>query len=202
MSANGQDATMSERVDALVEQLVSKNPAPREVKGSTAEYPAGYDKDLQKPISAAYRELNSLREQAFPHLIKHFDDKRYALTADGGPMDKNFTVGDLCYYIVELQIQPDKGWTVGDGDPRSRKFRPHYPTHLNLRDKTDAAKWWERNKDKSLVEIQIAVIEWTIEEEEKHPTEYTEEERSALKMRLHELSKAGKPLPSTVPWFK
>ena len=193
---------MQPRVDALVEQLASKNPAPREVKGSTAENPVGYDGSLQKSVYDAYRDLNSLGVSAFPYLIKHFDDKRYGLTADAGPMDKNFTVGELCYYIVELQIQPDKGWTVGKGDPRFRKFRPHFPGQIKLRDKTAAMSWLEQNKDKSLVEIQIAVTEWTIAEEEKVASEYTEEEKAALAKRLNDLRRTNKPLPSTKPWIK
>lgn len=200
--AISQEDPIQRRVDALVEHLASKNPAPREVKGSTADFPVGYDDGLQKSIYKAYRDLDSLGVIAIPFLIKHFDDKRYGLTADAGPMDKNFTVGDLCYYIVELQIQPDKGWTVGQGDPRFRKFRPHFPTQIKLRDKTAAMSWWEQNKDKSLVEIQIAVTEWTIAEEERVASDYTEEEKAALTKRLHDLRHTKKPLPSTKPWVR
>lgn len=196
------DTVTKESVDLLVEQLASKNPMPREVDGSTAAYPPKYNKKLQKPIYEAYRQLNQLGVAAFPHLIPHFDDQRYALTADGGSMDINFTVGNLCYYLVELQIQPDKGWTVGEGDPRFRTFRPHFPQHIKLREKEAAMKWWEENKTKSLTEIQILVTEWAIAEEAKRPTEYTDEERSALAKTLDKLRKTNKPIPSTVPWFK
>lgn len=202
MLAIGEDGAVAKRVDELVEQLASKNPSPREVKGSTAEFPAGFDKNLQKPVYKAYRELNALGKAAFPQLIAHFDDARYALTADGGSMDKNFTVGELCYYLVELQIQPDKGWAAGPGDPRFRRFRPHFPTHIGLRDKSAALKWWEASKDKSLVEIQIAVTEWTIAEEEKVPAEFSQEEHEDLARRLRELRSTGKPLPAAVPWFR
>ena len=185
-----------------VEQLASKNPAPEEVDGRTAEYPPNYDKKLQKPIYEAYRKLNLLGVGAFPHLIDHFDDERYALTADGGSMEINFSVGKLCYYVVELQIQPDKGWTVGKGDPRFRAFRPHFPEHIKLRDKESAMKWWEQNKSKTLVEIQILVTEWAIAEEAKRPTEYTDDERKALRKRLEDLRETNNPIPSKLPWSK
>lgn len=200
--ALSQEGEIQQRVDELVEQLASKNPVPREVKGSSAEYPTAYDDNLQKLVYQVYRELDALGVTAFPDLIKHFDDKRYSLTADAGPMDKNFTVGELCYYIVELQIQPDKGWTVGTGDPRFRKFRPHFPREIKLRDKAAAMNWWEQNKDKSLTDIQIAVTEWTIAEEEKASVDFSDDEKAALAKRLRDLRSTGKPFPSTVPWVK
>ena len=202
MAAFSKDVVTKETVDALVEQLASKNPTPQEVDGGTADYPPNYDKKLQKPIYETYRKLNVLGVKAFPHLIDHFDDRRYALTADGGSMDINFSVGELCYYIVELQIQPDKGWTVGKGDPRFRAFRPHFPKHIKLRDKESAMKWWEQNKTRSLAEIQILVTEWAIAEEAKRPTEYTDEERKALQKSLDDLRRTDKPIPSSVPWSK
>lgn len=117
-------------------------------------------------------------------------------------MDQYFTVGDLCYYIVELQIQPDKRWTVGVGDPRARRFRPHFPSTFKLRDKTVAMKWWQQNKDKSFVEFQISVTEWVIAEKEKASPEVGEEEMAALVTRLLDLRSGGKPLPRTLPWVK
>ncbi len=173
-----QEAVTKATVDALVEQLASKNPMPREVKGSTADYPRGYNKELQKEVYKAYRELDLLGVKAFPHLIRHFDDRRYAITADAGSMDKNFTIGNLCYFIVELQIQPDKGWAVGIGDPRFRTPRPHFPTHIKMRDKTEAMRWCEASKDLSLTQIQIAVTEWTIAEERKVPSAFSAEEHA------------------------
>lgn len=196
------ETVTQESVDKLVEQLVSKNPMPKEVDGSAAEYPPKYNKKLQNRVYAAYQKLSLLGVPAFPHLIKYFDDPRYALTADGGSMDVNFTVGELCYYLVELQIQPDKGWTAGEGDPRFRTLRPHFPQHIQLRDKDAAMKWWEQIKTKSLTEIQIVVTEWTIAEEAKQPSEFTDEERKALSERLQRLRTTNKPIPSTVPWSK
>ncbi len=189
-------------VDGLVEQLASPNPIPKEKKGSEADYPKSYDRKLQKPVYEAYRKLDQLGVKAFPFLIDHFDDKRYALTADVGSMDKNFSIGDVCYYIVELQIQPDKGFAIGEGDPRFRKMRPHYPRHIGLRNKEVATTWWERNKDRTLAEIQIVVTEWTIEEEEKSPEGYTDDERQFLLKRLQDLRNTNTPIPSPVPWHK
>ena len=82
---------------------------PQEVDGSTAEYPRRYDKKVQKPVNEAYRKLNLLGVAAFPHLINHFDDQRYALTADGGSMDVNFTVGELCLILSSCRFSQTKG---------------------------------------------------------------------------------------------
>lgn len=202
MQGSSQESATKEHVESLIENLASKNPVPRERKGSTAEFPQSYDKKLQVSVFDAYKKLDELDEAAFPYLIGHFDDERYALTEDAGPMDKNFTVGQLCYHLVELQIQPDKGWTVGKGDPRTRKSRPHYSTHILLRDKAMAMRWSESIRGKSLLQLQLIAYEWIDQEEEKNSKDYTDEERRALAARLKTLRASRKALPSAVPWAK
>lgn len=201
IDVNAETLTTKELVERLVERLASGNPVP-DVSGSHAKYPPNFDKARQSQVFAAYEQLDHLGVAAFSELIDHLDDERYAFTADGGSKDRNFTVRHLCYHLIELQIQPDKGWTAGEGDPRFRVRRPHYPTEMNLRDKIAAGAWWEEHKMKTVRELQITVVDWIIVEEAKTPDKFPETEKSALREKQIILRASDKPYPSTIPWFK
>jgi hypothetical protein len=143
-----QETVDKETVDGLVARLASKNTPPK-TRGPNALYPRGYDKSAQQDVSLAYRELCELGPKAFPFIIPHLDDKRYSLTADGGAADVNFTVGQLCFHAIDLQLQPYKTCSRGEGDPRNRPRRPHYLAELRLHDPIEAQKWIDSLKNKT-----------------------------------------------------
>lgn len=195
-----EEKVTQETVDALVDRLASPNPAP--TIRQTAKYPPGYDKAAQEDVSRAYSELCDLGPAAFPFLFDRFTDKRYSLTADGGAAEHNYTVGDVCYFAVEYQLQPYGTFTEGKGDPRFRERRPHYPEHIQLEDPQAARKWWESHKHMTLHEMQIEVLQWVIDEEAKSPKDFEAVERKWLSRQLNSLKKSKKPLPMGSPWFK
>jgi hypothetical protein len=196
-----QEIVGKETVDSLVARLASKNKPPK-TRGPRAEYPKGYDKAGQEEVFQAYRELRELGPKAFPFIIPHFDDKRYSLTADGGVADVNFTVGQLCFSAIDLQLQPYKTYSRGEGDPRNRPRRPSYLSKQDLRDPAKAQKWIDSLKNKTLLQLQIEVLEWVIEEESKDRTKYHALEHDWLHETLETLKKAKEPIPSGVPWAK
>ncbi len=196
-----EEKVTQEIVDALVDRLVSPNPAP-DIPASKAKYPPGYDKAAQKDVSRAYSELCNLGPAAFPFLFDHFTDRRYSLTADAGSAERNFTVGNLCYQAIALQLQPYGNFTAGEGDPRSRKRRPSYLKHIQLRDPEAARKWWKSHDKLTLREMQIEVLKWVIEEEAETPDEYEDDEREWLSDTLESLKKSDKPMRRGSPWAK
>ncbi|MFN7889164.1 MAG: hypothetical protein ACK5OC_02635, partial [Pirellula sp.] len=198
---NAQETVDKETVDSLVARLASKNKPPK-TRGPSAVYPKGYDQEGQEDIFLAYRELCKLGPKAFPFIIPHLGDKRYSLTADGGAADVNFTVGQLCFSAIDLQLQPYKTYSRGEGDPRNRPSRPHYLAKLDLRDPAKTQDWIDSLKNKTLLQLQIEVLEWVIEEESKDRTKYPAVEHDWLHETLETLKKAEEPLPSGVPWAK
>ncbi|MCY2984161.1 MAG: hypothetical protein NTY15_11085 [Planctomycetota bacterium] len=196
-----QETVDKETVDSLVARLASKNKPPK-TRGPSALYPRGYDKAGQEEVFLAYRELRELGPKAFPFIIPHLDDKRYSLTADGGAADVNFTVGQLCFSAIDLQLQPYKTYSRGEGDPRNRPRRPHYLSKLDLRDPEKTQNWINSLENKTLLQLQIEVLEWVIEAESKERTKYPSVELDWLHETLEILKKAKEPLPSGVPWAK
>ncbi|MBM3966921.1 MAG: hypothetical protein FJ308_17920 [Planctomycetes bacterium] len=198
---SAQQTVDKETVDSLVARLASKNKPPK-TRGPSAVYPKGYDKAGQEDVFLAYRELRELGPKAFRFIIPHLDDKRYSLTADGGAADVNFTVGQLCFSAIDLQLQPYKTYSRGEGDPRNRPRRPHYLAKVRLNDPIESRKWIDSLENKSLLQLQIEVLEWVIEEESKDRTKYPAVETAWLHETLETLNKAREPLPSGVPWAK
>jgi hypothetical protein len=189
-----------QEVKSLIDRLVSPNPKPitSDEDRSVApgfRLPPGYDDRKQLAVERARLQLEELGRPAFPFLIERWDDRRYCLSvpyALSGDY-RNYNVGELCQTIIFDQLQPYGylQWTGGQ-DLRRTRTRPRYPkTFLFSRDA--ARKWWEKNKDKTLVQMQLEVVDWIIAEEGKDAHKYTEKEREYLKQARRKLV-AGKPL--------
>lgn len=129
------------------------------------------------------------------------------MTLDTGFYEENLSVGRLCSEIIDGHIQPwgiftspgkkgnDDRFT--DGDPRFRPRRPSYEAHWK-----DFDAWWASHKDKSLREIQIEALEWTIAEELKQPKDYSQDEIDGLKTMLGKLKASDQPLRPSVPFAR
>jgi hypothetical protein len=175
-----------QEIKALVDKLVSPNPKPitgKEDPDAAPDYrlPPGFDREKQKLVRKAVSELKVLGPQAFPFLIERWDDERYCLTISEGINGycRNQTVGKTCKMIIFDQIQPF-GMTQGINDTGLKYVRrPGYPSHF-LSTKTDAKKWCEEHKGKSLAEIQLEALDWVIAEESKEKDMYPDKERENL----------------------
>jgi hypothetical protein len=194
-------------IESLIEKLASPNEAPTR-RGPSAKYPEGYDRDAQKRVKEAWGKLWKAELQAFPYLFKHFDDERYSFTMDGGFVDENWTVGRACSDIVKCYLQPfgyrpyartdksdDRGRPIG-------ALRPSYVSAHRLHNSMEAAKWLAFRQHKTLLELQIEVIEWTIAKEAKNPDDYTDKERAYLDDFLTRARNADRPLAHSVPFAK
>jgi hypothetical protein len=191
----------SEReIKKLVDQLVSPNPKPitgDEDERVEPEYrlPRGFDKDKQKQVHAARYQLKQIGPAAFPFLIERWKDKRYCMTVSHGLSGYcyNWTVGQVCEAIAFDQLQPYSTWPAGYDDPRGKPKSPDYPPHF-LSSQKAARKWWEKNKQKTLYQMQLEILDWVIAEEAKRPKDYTDKDRQALRSLRKELVKDVKPL--------
>jgi hypothetical protein len=197
-----EETVTDEQMEALVNDLVSPNQAPR-TGLPNAKYPAGYDHEAQKRVRRAFHKLRELAPRSFPFLFDHFDDKRYSLTADSGDTDKNYTVGKLCRDILASHLQSDE-WDHKEGGTsfRSRPSEPDYLAHYKLFQAEHAKKWWAERKDKSLRELQLEVLEWVLAEETAAPEKYSDAQRERAKKRLNDLRESKSPLKPGFPFAK
>ncbi len=188
-------------ITALIEQLVSPNVV-TPTDDCWPEHPPNYDREAQKRVLAAMQELRAMGLPAFPHLLARIDDKRYCLTEDAASCEFAFSVGTICYRTVDTHLQPYGPHTKGEGDPRERASRPNYIRQQKLTTPKVFQTWWKVSKDKTMRDVQIEVLEWTIAEEERRPKDFSVEERKYLKGVLIGLRKSDKALPPRWPFAK
>jgi hypothetical protein len=203
--AHADDPRMSgDQIEALIEKLVSPNEAPQIKRSSgrldsptTVKYPEGYNHDAQEQVMAAWLKLREAGTQAFPYLNKHSNDKQYSFTKHS-----NLSVGEACALIVRCHLQPFRRSVVEAGDrvTEAYAFRPNYAQRHKLSDPVEGVKWWETHKDKTLLELQIEAIEWTIAWETNKPNRYHKRELAYLNEFLESARKASRPIPPYEPF--
>jgi hypothetical protein len=195
-SANDKPLSNQE-MRSLVKALVSPNPEPK-IGGSQAEYPAKYDHEAQDRVLDAWFKLQECGAAAFPILLDSLDDDRYSFTEDGGALDRNWTVGEACRDMIDLELQPFRTYYRFKDDDGPRI--PRYIYHFKLDTPDGAKKWWKTHKDKTLRELQIEVLEWVIADLPKEKA-YAEI-RTKLERDLAKLRAGKEPLEPNVPWSR
>ena len=195
---------LSEReIKGLVDRLISQNPKlitraeDKSLQWPSYRRPPGFDWDKQEPVREARSKLRQLGPQAFPFLIERWGDNSYCMTTahrlSGGC--HNETVGYVCQAILFDQLQPYGYWPEVDEDPRGKPKRPSYPAEF-LGSEKAARQWWQKNKDKTLYQMQLEILDWVIAQEAERPGDFTDKERRELQGIRKELVDSGKPLPA------
>ncbi len=154
--------------DAMIDSLANHNPPPqlwRFVNRTDFDsnivpfFPVDYDWDEQARIRAALFPLaHGSSEVLWERLVKHSDDKRYALTTRSNMDDySNWSVGRLCRMIANRRL-----YFVSrmHSDPKSGE-RPDVFFDLGIE---NLAKWRNDRSGKSLYELQIEVCETALKQ--------------------------------------
>lgn len=189
--AFGQAETLS--VVDWIDQLVSKNPASIIDRNGHERHADGFDREKEMVVYRARAELVRLGPKAIPFLIERWDDDRFCLTIESAlsGWHHNHTVGEECSTIVFDQLQPYGVFQKGPGDRRSKPVRPNYPRTF-LDSQAEAKKWWEKHKDESLVDLQLMVVQWIMDEEANRPKDFAQEEKDYLVQFQEDLMKSKK----------
>jgi hypothetical protein len=117
----------------------------------------------------AVKKLYGIGMQAFPLLMESFDDDRpgYALASISNP-----TVGLACYYIIKDQLFDfPPGYSTSyyrkgaDGEDHRRPGQINQSLFGGSRD--GLKDWLKQRKERTLDELQLEVLEWTLAEEER-----------------------------------
>lgn len=163
--------------------------------GRRYKTPDGFDAAKQQQVYDAEARLKRPGAAAFPYLIERWHDERYSLTTENGLSGAchNQSVGEVCRTIFFDQLQPYGYWQRSGGDPRRRPLRPSYPDAF-LTSADDAKRWWQTNKDKSLLAMQVMVVDWIIAEEAKKPSDFTDGDRAYLAKFRADLIESHKPV--------
>jgi hypothetical protein len=182
----------AKEIKALIDQLVSPNPAPI-IDGARNRLPSGFGLKKQEQVHRAVTKLRQLGPRAFPFLIERWGDQRYCLSTCFAA-SANHTVGVVCRSIIYDQLEPYGPWPVCYGPGRPSRLRPDYQATF-LGSQESARQWWGKNQHKTLRQMQLEVLDWVIAEEAKRPQDFKDGEREHLQDIRKNLAQSRKALP-------
>ena len=199
------------RVDGLINRLASAN-APIEgisdwsfdLRNFLDNNPGSWDPDAQKPVSDAYYELKSMGKEAFPYLIKHFDDDRYSHVKSSS-VYYSVTVGDACQDLIDQQVgMGGVGYKWRDAPKGSDLEIFDFENYVKSNYGSYAA-WWRNNRTRTLPEMSIAYCNWRISQEERVgfvDDDQATSMRSSFKRLLSDAEKPPDEMPLPPPdWY-
>jgi hypothetical protein len=158
--------TADREARALIEQLPSRFPPLFEDNTwGLYETPPDKARDIDfDRVQATYGRLRSMGITAFPALVAAIDDKRYSFSRVYAAW-RNLTVGDACFDILESQVDYDGfGYKSRHGAGGRDSVKPQYL--WNIRTDGKLKEWWAQGKSRSLAELQIESLRWTIAREQ------------------------------------
>jgi hypothetical protein len=160
--------TLRSTVEELIGQLKSPN-SPANPKGEpVVGFPRGYDFKKQGKVTEAERKLIALGKTAFPVLIEHLNDAEYSKSFYTAIL-RDFTVGEVCAMIISRQVEPDRsGYKTRVGsDGTHHMMRNFLDTFYRSKQtrREQFARWLTDRGSRTLEELQIEALRWTIEEE-------------------------------------
>ncbi|HEX7378020.1 MAG TPA: hypothetical protein VF278_12945 [Pirellulales bacterium] len=144
---------------SMIDAMANRNPEPEVIgKGARAKplFADDYDWDEDKRARRAFGAIRDDHEELWEELLNHFDDKRYAWTAEvnGASVEKK-TVGGLCRLLASHRLRSP----FEEFLPVNEIGRPVRP---DLGFGGDLVRWREDRADMSLYELQIQVCESAI----------------------------------------
>lgn len=159
----GLEPQLPDDISGLIETLASPNKPPRLRGDDDPVYPLGFERAAQERVFAAKQKLAEKGVAAFPKIIKHLRDARYSDTVAYAEY-VNLTVGRVCEQIIAQQVLPKNVWRYKTR--RGKDGQWHRPPNY-LEAEGGVEKWWSVRSTKSLREMRIEALQWTIEQEQK-----------------------------------
>jgi hypothetical protein len=173
---------------ARTEVLIDKIALTRQSDNSNAE------------AKKAWVELRDIGPESFPKVVEHLQDKRTSFTADSGSTDETWTVGRACFDVLRCNLEPyNVGMYSSCFAARANHWRPQY-CKVFLKTPKKANTWLAAHQNKSLVDLQIEVLEWVTSDHPEEQRKVSPEDRRELLDKLDELKRTRKPLRAAVPW--
>lgn len=165
----------------LVNELASLNQAPKVTSDmrhllEPQLYSPTFIEEHQKRVWVAYGKLSGMGKEVIPALLNHIEDDRYAFSRNSTVL-RNYSVGEACRELLVKKVNAPFEYKNCE-----QYLNPH-ASGKELR------KWWQASKDKSLREIRLISINWTVARERLRNHEVAAERvANLLKYREQELS--------------
>ena len=164
------ESTPTQRqAESLVMQLRSPNKDPNPSFNFLFELPREYDHTAQEKVAAAQQKLTGMGKDAFPILIGHLKDREYSCSISISLPYRSLYVGDVCFMIIEAQVDlsgmPYKARKGADS--RQHNHPGYFSKYCGNAwySQEGLLKWWNEHDNRSVREMQIEALEWTIDRE-------------------------------------
>jgi hypothetical protein len=194
VKAQTQELERAAQTEALIDKLALRRPP------GTSSREA--ERTRNDEMVEAWLELRDIGPQAFSKVIEHLEDKRPSFTEDSGSTMETWTVGRACFDVLWCTLEPYNWGTYSSSVPPEKYWwRPNYCTTF-LKNHKKARAWLAAHKGKSLVDLQIEVLEWVTSNRSKRKVEISIEDRQQLLAELDTLRRTRKPLKPAVPWSR
>lgn len=158
-------------IEAIVDELVF---AKGDAQNRPVISPGITDKseEYRKRFTAcqsAFRRLSELKDDAFPVLVKHLDDKRQSINFRNHSLGNS--VGHACYWNIYYQLQDrPRGYSRYGYSRKGRDGKNHPKPYWDGSPFDEAGglqKWLTANKDLNYQEKQIKCLSWLLQKEKQ-----------------------------------
>jgi hypothetical protein len=167
-----QSARPSEnKIELLIAQLRSPNEDPNPNSKPVHTFPKNYDFQAQQKVAVAYRRLVNLGKDAFPILIRHMNELHYSRSKRIAVLSSQ-SVGRVCYAIIEKQVDivgmTYKSRIGSDGHwHRCRRYFSQFSANGEYYTQEGLSRWWKKYHHLSIRALQIEVLLWGIDREQR-----------------------------------
>jgi hypothetical protein len=162
--------------------------------------PGTFNWDAHRRLRDTIGELLKMGGAGFPDLAEHVKDDRFSCFVVGA-VDRPHNVGWICEQLIKCQIDVYPYSVTEQGE-----LVPRYDLEERLLSRSNVsswAKWWKKHKDKSLLEMQVAVAEsslsiLTSEDEGPRFNPWGRRQVKGIEEMIRELRKDKKPRAGVV----
>ena len=154
-----------EQIEDLINRLAFSNePAVDRLFPTPSDTAPKMDRRVK--IHDAYNSLWVMHGfAAFPQLVAHLDDERQSVQFDS---IRRATVGKACYSILNNQLHDIAGYSYSWGRKGADGENHVRPGYFNPIYQDEGIKvWLDKRKGRSLAELQLEVMEWTLAREKE-----------------------------------
>lgn len=162
--------------EAQIRQWIGElaNTSPVRRFESPADRLTAEEKARLEPVEAAYKKLTQHFIVALPLLVQSIGDRRFSYPQEhpSSGVFENRTVGDACRSIIQRKILPRNPAVIDDRDIAVWREIP-------------IEEWYARSKGKDLFEMQVAALDWLLQQPPPARVSVEQWEKELVELRAY-----------------
>jgi hypothetical protein len=180
------------KLQSLVDSMVTKNPLIYPIRDNGkpntmyGRMPSNWSEEVDQRVWKAFWALVDQGKEAVPVLLANLNRTELSTYVDSvqGPSDHPYderSVGEMCKHaIIDIFHVGGPGYLFRHNSKGETLTYPDYFGTV-FYPPENAAKWWEKNRDKSVEQIREMIRDWQIERETAFGFENEQQKKEILK---------------------